>query len=68
MKENYEDDLTLVWNLLRNFIKSKAYHLINIAIAMYLDLAYAVISGVQDRGEKGNRSTRRVKFNSDFSS
>ncbi|BAZ68282.1 transposase [Fischerella sp. NIES-4106] len=32
-----------------------------------LDLAYAVINGVQSRGEKGNHSTRRVKFKSDFS-
>lgn len=32
-----------------------------------LDLAYAVINGVQARAEKGNHSTRRVKFNSDFS-
>ncbi len=31
-----------------------------------LDLAYAVINGVQARAEKGNYSTRRVKFNSDF--
>lgn len=29
-----------------------------------LDLAYAVINGVQARGEKNNHSTRRVKFNS----
>ncbi len=29
-----------------------------------LDLAYAVIDGVKARGEKGNYSTRRVKFNS----
>ncbi|QLE40006.1 IS630 family transposase [Nostoc sp. C052] len=29
-----------------------------------LDLAYAVIDGVQNRGEKGNYSTQRVKFNS----
>lgn len=29
-----------------------------------LDLAYAVIDGVQTRGEKGNYSTQRVKFNS----
>jgi putative transposase len=29
-----------------------------------LDLAYAVINGVQARGEKSNHSTRRVKFNS----
>ena len=32
-----------------------------------LDLAYAVINGVQARGEKGKYSTRRVKFNSDSS-
>jgi putative transposase len=32
-----------------------------------LDLAYAVIDGVQRRGEKGNYSTRRVKFNSNSS-
>lgn len=29
-----------------------------------LDLAYAVIEGVQARGERGNYSTQRVKFNS----
>ncbi|MEH2305190.1 transposase [Nostoc sp.] len=29
-----------------------------------LDLAYAVIDGVQRRGEKRNYSTQRVKFNS----
>jgi putative transposase len=29
-----------------------------------LELAYAVIDGVQARGEKGNYSTQRVKFNS----
>lgn len=29
-----------------------------------LDLAYAVINGVQARGERGNYSTQRVKFNS----
>lgn len=29
-----------------------------------LDLAYAVINGVTTRGEKGNYSTQRVKFNS----
>lgn len=29
-----------------------------------LDLAYAVIDGVQNRGEKGNYSTQRVRFNS----
>ena len=28
-----------------------------------LDLAYAVIDGVTARGEKGNYSTQRVKFN-----
>ncbi|HYW21022.1 MAG TPA: hypothetical protein VE956_17310 [Nodularia sp. (in: cyanobacteria)] len=27
-----------------------------------LDLAYAVINGVQARGERGNYSTQRVKF------
>ncbi|MEH2041538.1 hypothetical protein [Nostoc sp.] len=32
-----------------------------------LDLAYAVIDGIQTRGEKGNYSTQRVKFNSNFS-
>jgi len=30
----------------------------------HLDLAYAVIDAVKARGEKGNYSTRRVKFNS----
>ncbi|BCL38972.1 transposase [Nostoc sp. MS1] len=29
-----------------------------------LDLAYAVIDGVQRKGEKRNYSTKRVKFNS----
>lgn len=29
-----------------------------------LDLAYAVINGVEARGERGNYGTRRVKFNS----
>lgn len=29
-----------------------------------LDLAYAVIDGIQARGERGNYSTERVKFNS----
>lgn len=29
-----------------------------------LDLAYAVINGVQARGEKNNHSTQRIKFNS----
>ena len=29
-----------------------------------LDLAYAVIDGVKARGERGNYSTQRVKFNS----
>jgi putative transposase len=33
-----------------------------------LDLAYAVIDGVEARGEKGNYSTERVKFNSSPSS
>ncbi|PSB02605.1 transposase [Merismopedia glauca] len=32
-----------------------------------LELAYAVIDGVQARGEKGNHSTQRVKFNSNRS-
>ena len=32
-----------------------------------LDLAYAVIDGVKARGEKGNYSTQRVKFNSNRS-
>ncbi len=32
-----------------------------------LDLAYAVIDGIQARGEKGNYSTERVKFNSNSS-
>jgi putative transposase len=29
-----------------------------------LDLAYAVIHGVEVRGERGNYRTQRVKFNS----
>ena len=29
-----------------------------------LDLAYAVIHGVEVRGERGNYGTQRVKFNS----
>ncbi len=29
-----------------------------------LDLAYAVIDGIQARGERGNYSSQRVKFNS----
>jgi putative transposase len=29
-----------------------------------LDLAYAVIDGVEARGERGNYSTKRVKFSS----
>jgi putative transposase len=29
-----------------------------------LDLAYAVIDGVQARGKRGNYSTQRIKFNS----
>jgi putative transposase len=33
-----------------------------------LDLAYAVIDGVQARGERGNYPTKRVKFNSNCSS
>ena len=33
-----------------------------------LDLAYAVMDGVQTRAEKGNYSTQRVKFNSHSSS
>jgi len=32
-----------------------------------LDLAYAVIDGVKARGEKGNYSIQRIKFNSDNS-
>lgn len=32
-----------------------------------LELAYAVIHGVQARGERGNYSTQRVKFNSNSS-
>lgn len=32
-----------------------------------LELAYAVIDGVQARGEKVNHSTQRVKFNSNSS-
>lgn len=32
-----------------------------------LDLAYAVIDGVQRRGENGNYSTQRVRFNSNSS-
>ena len=32
-----------------------------------LELAYAVIDGVQAKGEKGNYSTQRVKFNSNNS-
>ena len=32
-----------------------------------LDLAYAVIDGIQVRGEKGNRSTQRVRFHSNSS-
>jgi putative transposase len=32
-----------------------------------LELAYAVINGVQARGEKSNHSTQRVKFNSNQS-
>ncbi|BAY19782.1 transposase [Anabaenopsis circularis NIES-21] len=32
-----------------------------------LDLAYAVIDGVQSRAEKGNYSTQRVKFHSNSS-
>ncbi len=32
-----------------------------------LDLAYAVIDGVKARGERGNYSTQRVKFNSNSS-
>ncbi|MEH2276076.1 MAG: hypothetical protein V7K40_15140 [Nostoc sp.] len=31
-----------------------------------LELAYAVIDGVQARGEKGNYITQRVKFNSNI--
>ena len=29
-----------------------------------LDIAYAVIQGVEVRGERGNYRTQRVKFNS----
>ncbi|WP_374108474.1 hypothetical protein [Nostoc sp. XA010] len=32
-----------------------------------LDLAYAVIDGIQTRGEKGNYSIQRVRFNSNSS-
>ena len=32
-----------------------------------LELAYAVIDGVQARGKRGNYSTQRVKFNSNSS-
>ena len=32
-----------------------------------LELAYAVIDGVQARGERGNYSTQRIKFNSNSS-
>ncbi len=32
-----------------------------------LELAYAVIDGVQARGERGNYRTERVKFTSNFS-
>ena len=32
-----------------------------------LDLAYAVIDGIEARGEKGDYSTQRVKFNSNRS-
>ena len=32
-----------------------------------LDLAYAVIGGVEARGERGNYSTQRVRFNSNSS-
>ena len=31
-----------------------------------IDLAYAVIDGFKKRGERGNYSTKRVKFNSNF--
>lgn len=34
---------------------------------LILDLAYAVIDGVKARGEKGNYSTHRVKFDSSLS-
>jgi len=33
-----------------------------------LDLAYAVMDGVQVRGERGNYSTQRVRFNSNTTS
>jgi len=32
-----------------------------------LDLAYAVIHGIEARGERGNHSTQRVKFHSNAS-
>ena len=32
-----------------------------------LDLAYAVIDGIQTRGKKRNYSTQRVRFNSNSS-
>jgi putative transposase len=32
-----------------------------------LELAYAVIDGVQKRGERGNYSTQRTKFNNNCS-
>ncbi|MBW4629972.1 MAG: transposase [Brasilonema octagenarum HA4186-MV1] len=32
-----------------------------------LDLAYAVIDGIKARGEKGNYSTQRIRFNSNRS-
>ena len=31
-----------------------------------LELAYAVINGVEDRGKKGNYSTKRLKFSSEL--
>ena len=33
-----------------------------------VDLAYAVINGVQARGERGNYKTHRIKFNSSMNS
>lgn len=32
-----------------------------------LDLAYAVINGIEARGDKGSYSTERIKFNSNQS-
>jgi len=33
-----------------------------------LDLAYAVMDGVQFRGERGNYDTQRIRFNSNTAS